>query len=225
MPLRPASLAGIVGKTGSDTLATTYGAPGSQDLRIGVRVARLAGLRHTRLPLEPGYITRGLSRWSRRSSWRRPLTKSVLALPPWRAGRGVHLPGGLPAGSPDQGLVVERAGDALGLGRGLPRGRTPVFDNVQRGFVWERGLPLLRVHACLDRGHDVVQCTLRQLAPEAGRVRDPASSRRRLPLASEIAALQGRQALATRSSTPRHCAQDQPVVTTSCGLFAASSES
>ncbi len=52
-------LAGIVGKTGSDALATTYGAPGSEDLTIGVRVARLAGLRHLRLPLEPGYIARG----------------------------------------------------------------------------------------------------------------------------------------------------------------------
>jgi asparagine synthetase B (glutamine-hydrolysing) len=52
-------LAGIVGRTGSDALATTYGAPGSEDLTIGVRVARLAGLRHTVLPLESGYIARG----------------------------------------------------------------------------------------------------------------------------------------------------------------------
>ncbi len=52
-------LAGIVSRSGLDALATTYGALDSEDLTIGTRVARLAGLRHTPLLLEPGYIARG----------------------------------------------------------------------------------------------------------------------------------------------------------------------
>jgi asparagine synthetase B (glutamine-hydrolysing) len=42
-----------------ETLAVTYGAPGSEDLVLGTKTAESAGLRHRRLPLEPGYLARG----------------------------------------------------------------------------------------------------------------------------------------------------------------------
>jgi asparagine synthetase B (glutamine-hydrolysing) len=41
------------------TVALTYGAPGSDDLRLGTEVATRLGLPHEQAPLEPGYIARG----------------------------------------------------------------------------------------------------------------------------------------------------------------------
>jgi len=42
-----------------DTPALTYGAPGSNDLRLGTEVALLLGLHHRAAPFERGYIARG----------------------------------------------------------------------------------------------------------------------------------------------------------------------
>jgi hypothetical protein len=44
---------------GRPLTAISYGAPGSEDLETGTRIARVAGLPHRRLPLTGGYIARG----------------------------------------------------------------------------------------------------------------------------------------------------------------------
>jgi asparagine synthase (glutamine-hydrolysing) len=41
------------------TVALTYGAPGSNDLRLGTEVAQALGIAHRSAPFEPGYIARG----------------------------------------------------------------------------------------------------------------------------------------------------------------------
>ncbi len=42
-----------------DTAALTYGAPGSNDLRLGTEVARVLGLPHRAVPFERGYLAHG----------------------------------------------------------------------------------------------------------------------------------------------------------------------
>jgi asparagine synthase (glutamine-hydrolysing) len=42
-----------------DTAALTYGAPGSNDLRLGTQVARVLGLPHRTAPFERGYLAHG----------------------------------------------------------------------------------------------------------------------------------------------------------------------
>jgi len=49
----------VVALGGRPVPALSYGAPGSEDLETGTRVARLAGLPHRRLLLSSGYIARG----------------------------------------------------------------------------------------------------------------------------------------------------------------------
>ena len=53
------AIASVLGDEAPDTLTASYGAPGSEDLVLGARVARAAGLRHLALPLERGYLARG----------------------------------------------------------------------------------------------------------------------------------------------------------------------
>jgi asparagine synthetase B (glutamine-hydrolysing) len=52
-------LAAILAARAPMTVAASYGAPHSEDLTIGTKVAGLAGLPHLAQPLEPGYIARG----------------------------------------------------------------------------------------------------------------------------------------------------------------------
>lgn len=44
---------------GAETLAVTFGAPNSEDLRLGTRVAEKGGVQHRVLPLERGYVAHG----------------------------------------------------------------------------------------------------------------------------------------------------------------------
>ena len=53
------SLATVVAAYAPETLALTWGAPGSEDLRYGAEIARLSGLPHRSCPLEPGYMAAG----------------------------------------------------------------------------------------------------------------------------------------------------------------------
>jgi asparagine synthetase B (glutamine-hydrolysing) len=53
------TLAALVRRRAPDTLAVTYGAPGSEDLTGGAELADRGGLPHRAITLEPGYIARG----------------------------------------------------------------------------------------------------------------------------------------------------------------------
>jgi hypothetical protein len=53
------SVASILRARAPNTVALTWGAPGSDDLELGTRLASIVGLPHRRSPLTPGYIARG----------------------------------------------------------------------------------------------------------------------------------------------------------------------
>jgi asparagine synthase len=55
------SAASILRVRAPNTVALTWGAPGSDDLELGTRLASVAGFRHRRSPFQSGYIARAAS--------------------------------------------------------------------------------------------------------------------------------------------------------------------
>jgi len=113
----------IVRVRAPETLALTYGASGSNDLRFGMEVARLLGLKHRTAQFEPGYIAHGAAEsvWLSEGAIR-AFHVHHLYLRPLRA-----------AGS--QAVLINYAGDHIArtLGGALQAGGEAVEgDNLHR---------------------------------------------------------------------------------------------
>jgi hypothetical protein len=124
-------LAAILAGAGRPLASVTYGAPGSEDLRIGAEVARRARLPHQSVPLASGYLAAGAAEtvWLAEGQIR-SLHSHHLVVRPLRTERGAAS------------LLIGFAGDpVMRAFRGFPPARVPeaalaaAFHDARAGCV------------------------------------------------------------------------------------------